>query len=72
VKFKTGDLVCRRRDVFDDHSPFMFGTVTEVYSDYDSPYGPYPELYEVTWDGGKVVRSYLPHGLNSVDRTTHE
>ena len=42
-----------------------FGTVTEIYSDYESRFGPCPELYRVRWDDGTESGGYLPHGLLS-------
>jgi hypothetical protein len=68
VKFNKGDLVLRRADVFDERSRLMTGTVTDAYNDYASRFGPYPELYEVTWDDGSVERGYLPHGLSPAAR----
>jgi hypothetical protein len=63
-KFRLGALVRRRVDVYSDDSPWLHGVVTRVYQEQGS-FGYYPELYEVTWDGGRVIDGYLPHGLDS-------
>lgn len=63
TRFRIGDRVQRREDVYDQTSPMLRGVVTDVYSrQYAS--GFYPELYEVQWDG-RVGTDYgfLPHGL---------
>ena len=65
-KLNIGDRVCRYEDVYDHSSQLLVGTVIDRYSDYTSRFGPYPELYEVEWDGGIRKRGYLPHGLHPV------
>lgn len=53
-------------NVYDDQSPWMHGVVTDVFQ-HRGRFWFYPEMYEVTWDGGPVIRGYLPHGLDSDD-----
>jgi len=65
-RWRIGDRVCRHEDVFNRSSTLMVGTVIERYSDTVSKFGPYPELYEVEWDGGIRQRGFLPHGLDAV------
>lgn len=72
-KFKLGDRVKRRRNIYKVKSSMMYGTVIESYSepekvhcDGDLVLGPYSELYGVKWDHGMTYRSYLPHGLNKL------
>lgn len=64
-KFKLGDRVTRLTNVYDPKSKLMHGEIIEVYSDYKSKFGPYPELYVVRWDDKTENRGYLPHGLDS-------
>lgn len=64
-KFNVGDRVERLIDVFDQSSRLMRGSVVECYSDYRSRFGPYPELYAVTWDHDGYRKGYLPHGLDA-------
>jgi len=71
TKFQVGDVVSRRQDVHNIHSPLMFGKVTRCYSrpaeriGEDLILGPYPELYDVRWEGGFIdAKGYLPHGLD--------
>lgn len=71
TKFKVGDRVSRRRDIHDIFSPLMFGKVTRCYSrpaekiGEDLILGPYPELYDVRWEGKPTdVKGYLPHGID--------
>jgi hypothetical protein len=47
------------------------GTVKIVYSNYESSYAPYPELYAVRWDDGEIGLAYLPHGLLKDDKQPH-
>ena len=67
TKFQLGSLVSRRKNVFDPKSKLLHGIVTEIYSDYTSLQGPYPELYEVTWSNGMIERGFLLHGLDKED-----
>lgn len=62
-KFNVGDRVTRLKDVFDQKSELLFGTVTKRY-EKDSQFGHYNELYEVLWDNGERKQGYLPHGLD--------
>lgn len=61
--WRIGDRVSRRIDVYDESSRLLTGTVVDAYSDHDSRFGSYPELYEVEWDGGRRERGFLRHGL---------
>jgi hypothetical protein len=65
-KWQIGDRVCRHEDVYDRSSALLVGTVIDCYSDDESRFGPYPELYEVEWDGGIRARGFLRHGLAAV------
>ena len=62
-RWKIGDRVCRHDDVYNRRSALLKGTVVDVYADHTSRLGPYPELYEVEWDGGVRQRGFLRHGL---------
>jgi len=63
-KFKVGDGIKRRSDVFDDKSPYLKGEIVRVYSDIYSIHGYYPELYEVEWhNADRIEKGFLPHGL---------
>lgn len=64
TKFKVGDRVVRRADVYDPMSPLRHGAVIRVYSRYGTQHGDYPELYNVQWDDGEEERAFLPHGLD--------
>jgi hypothetical protein len=68
-KFRAGDKVQRRVDVFTDKSPIMYGTVVRCYDKTsqalsDGPLFYYPELYVVLWDKRGVSKGYLPHGID--------
>ena len=64
-RFQVGDRVVRRVNVYDESSRLMHGLVSRIYSDYDSQFGSYPELYEVAWDHKPGVSSgFLRHGLD--------
>ena len=65
-KFKKGDRVQRKIDVFDDKSPLKYGTVSLRYSKQHKSLSFYPELYRVDWDNGSVGTAYLPHGLTLI------
>ncbi len=71
---KLNDRVKRRIDVFDENSPYKYGTVIKCYSrpakKYSSGYilGPYPELYDVKWDNGEIKEGYLPHGIENISQ----
>ncbi len=76
TKFKIGDRVCRRADIYNPKSPYNFGTVYAVYSKPrenvgDLILGPYPELYKVRWDNGVEEQGFLPHGLEPADKTQY-
>lgn len=65
--WKVGDRVVRHKDVFDDSSPVMHGTVSRVVVNIQPgqlgfKYA-YPEIVWVRWDGGREEGGYLPHGL---------
>lgn len=66
-KFRRGELAHR---LILDHMGRVAGeeivTITDVYADYTSQFGPYPELYEITRPTGETLRGYLPHGLTKV------
>ena len=70
MTFTVGERVKRLEDVYKPKSRMMFGVVTKKYSDYESQFGPYPELYEVQWDDGKIGKGYLPHGLHKAIKGT--
>lgn len=66
-KFKKGELA--HRLVLDEKHRIIseeIVTITDVYSDYKSQFGPYPELYEITRPNGEIKRGFLPHGLNKI------
>ncbi len=72
---KINDRVKRRIDVFDENSPYKYGTVIKCYSRAVKKYscdlvlGPYPELYEVEWDEDRIrEKDYLPHGLINISQ----
>lgn len=65
-KFKVGDRVSRRENVFDEKSQLRTGTVIERYWDLTSRFGPYHELYRVEWDYGRIQGAFLPHELDPV------
>ena len=62
MKFKIGDRVTRRKDVYNQKSPLMHGVVTKVY--YVYPDRTYPALYDVKWDGEKVGEACLPRDID--------
>lgn len=64
AKFKVGDRVTRRTDVFDQKSELLRGVILKVYSQ-----DKYDELYAVQWDGHEFgdERNFLPHGLDPED-----
>jgi len=72
-KHSVGDRVCREKDVFKRNSGKKHGVVSRRYSEprkvisKDVVLGPYPELYEVTWDDGTVEKGFLPHGISAED-----
>lgn len=73
-KFNVGDWVKRRVNVFDSSSPYRLGRVVRRYSKKEitlpvsgSTLGPYPELYEVEWEDGKIESSFLPHGIDAAE-----
>ncbi len=66
MKFKIGDTVYRPREVYAPISQWKMreGIIIKVYSDFESRFGPYPELYSVFWwDTLTLEKGYLPHGL---------
>jgi hypothetical protein len=67
-KFHKGELA--HRPIIDPFTTKVIGreivTITDVYSDYNSRFGNYPELYEITRPNGEVMRGFLPHGLDKV------
>ena len=68
-RWQVGERVKRRRDVYDQKSPFRHGDVVLRYSATypsrpDLPAHDYPELYAVQWDDGKFERGFLRHGLD--------
>ena len=64
-KFKLGQEVQRRKDVYDQNSALMTGIVVRRYEDLNSQFGPYYELYQVLWESSKLSNGYLPHGLTA-------
>ena len=63
-KFKIGDTVKRRFDVFNENSAWMRGIIIEIYSYRSSHHGYYPELYKVDWTThSRIEYGFLPHGL---------
>ena len=70
-KFKLGQRVVRKEDIFAKSSPLMHGTVVRSYSkplkvlSDGTHLGPYNELYDVQWDNyDEVSKEYLPHGIS--------
>lgn len=67
--FEVGDRVVRPRDVFDAGSSLMHGVVVARYSRPARRYGdstvlgPYPELFAVEWDDGRIQQDFFSHGL---------
>jgi hypothetical protein len=72
LAFLPGDRVKRRKNVFNDNSPMMHGTVDHVYGrrfhctlhngevmDWVDD-----ELYAVLWDNGKLDKAFFAHGLD--------
>ena len=73
TKFTLGDRVTRDERGIPYHYPtgrLLEGKIVQVYGriqKYYSPdltLGPYPELYDVQWNSGKLSRGYLPQGLD--------
>ena len=67
-KFKIGDRVFRKEQESKGVQTILKGTVVSCYS--RDQYicgsiilGPYPELYMVQFDDGRIGRAFLPHGL---------
>lgn len=71
-RFPLGQRVERPIDVYDARSRVRQGAITARYSDYASRFGPYLELYAVTWDDGTVERGFLPHGLQPIPGDAHD
>lgn len=67
-KFNVGDRVQRLANVYANGGLMLRGRVTKRYDHMSPRYGYYPELYEVEWDGGGVVKGFLPHGLDPEQR----
>ncbi len=65
-KFKKGELAHRMVLAEGIVVGEEIVTITDIYSDYKSQFGPYPELYEITRPNGQVVRGCLPHGLTKL------
>ncbi len=63
TKFRVGEKVIRTEED-------RLGIVVKIYSDYESWFGPYPELYEVKFNGGLIERGFLPHGLERAQLVT--
>lgn len=63
-KFKVGDRVLRRAcpEVCWYETKDRTGRVVRRFSDHESHFGPYPELYEVEFEDGKK-EVFLPHGI---------
>ncbi len=69
MAFSVGDRVCRdeRDPVVGTSGQLLRGMVARRYSEGRRRMGglvlgPYPELYQVLWDGGRTG-IYLPHGI---------
>jgi len=72
MKFKLKQRVKRKFNVFDKNSKYMNGTVIRIYSEPRTNYGglilgPYPELYDVSWDNSRYGKGYFPQGLLKSD-----
>ena len=64
MKFRIGDRVQRRIDIYGENSKMKLGTIIDAYSLTHPGLGRhYPELYQVQWDDGKVDAGFLPYGL---------
>ncbi|KKN69279.1 hypothetical protein LCGC14_0442740 [marine sediment metagenome] len=74
--WNVGDRVQRRLDAYDDSSAVRRGRVALRYSiydngiGYDTYHGDYPEVYAVQWDGGRLEKGFLAHGLDKEDVTS--
>ncbi len=75
--FKPGDRVSRNIDIYNPEKSDKHGVVTRKYNEPEKTVGeitlgPYPILYEVKWDNGRIERGFLPHGIwpetNSIER----
>ncbi len=72
---RLNSRVKRRIDVYNENSPYKYGTIIKCYNrpakEYPSGYtlGPYPELYDVKWDNGEIHEGYLPHGIISISQS---
>ena len=72
---KLNDRVKRKIDVFDENSPYKYGTIIKCHSrpikKYKNGYilGPFSELYDVKWDNGEIHEGYLPHGILNISQS---
>jgi len=70
--FKVGDRVSREVNIYDKSKGVKIGIVIKRYSKPIKKYnenlimGPYPELYKVLWDSGKIEKGFLPHGISKI------
>jgi hypothetical protein len=78
IMFEVGERVCREVDIYEENGPLKYGVVLERYNEKEKTFylppdnepftlGPYPELYKVQWDDGKIENGFLPHGLTLVE-----
>lgn len=71
-KFQLGDRVQRHTDVYDCNSKLRYGYVIRRYSEPvkrllpDLILGPYPELYAVRFDDGRIGKGFFNYGLDRV------
>ena len=70
-KFNIGDNVSREIDIYNKSKGLKIGKVIRRYSKPQKQYnnfvlGPYPELYDVKWNNGKIEKMFFPHGLNKL------
>ncbi len=70
-RWKVGDRVIRRANVFDKLSCVRHGTVVRAYNQTGCQFGPYPEIYDVAWDD-RIEHGFLPHGLDREEEPNHD
>ena len=71
MRFELLDRVKRHVDMHDRSKGFKYGNVIKCFSreEYEiagTVLGPYPELYSVKWDNGRIGKSYLPFGITKI------
>ena len=77
TKLRIGDRVRRLIDVYKPELGYKYGYIIKIYGRPRKRYGhnivlgPYPELYDVSWDvthntHSTIEKGFLPHGLEGV------